>query len=89
MPFKVRATLSAGLPLAWAMGKELLPLPGVASADIWVRSEEKPGGDELAASRGVSVVLGAPARAFQNLGRGGMAPRKFLRDYPVVIRHGG
>ena len=88
IPFKARAVMNAGLPLAFALGKELLPLPGVRQADIWVESREK-GGDELAAPRNVAVVLGATSQAFVSLGTGRTPPPRFVRDNPVVIRRTG
>ena len=89
MPAKTRAVLNAGLPLARALGSEVLPLPDVKSADIWVACEDKPGGDQLAASGVVSVVLGSSAKDLIRLGNGEITPRNFVRENPVVTRRTG
>ncbi len=81
-PLLGQVTASALLPLARAVGEELVPLGGVRRLVLEVVSETTPAHDPYALPTLTRVSLAAPVPAYRDLAAGRLSPDAFLARHP-------
>ena len=86
-PLKSRVAVSAGLPMAMAVGEDLTELPGIDRITIAFASETSPPGDPHALPRRTLVSISAPLAEYRALAQGRISPDKFLDQNPLTVSH--